>query len=401
MRTPLSNPAAPRTATPARDASPDSPASPVSHRGARLARALAVALAAGLAACSSLESIRLDRDEIPVYLANAEEDIRSGDLESSIEPLVIVWNQDGLTAQERSRTETLLQTAVVDLLEIYRGEGYDSGDLVRIYDLPMPTRLRALAGVLAAEKRLAEGRRVAAYKTILSVDTKLPQHSMRFLAGDVLARAGLSLIEDSGRYNVFFTYRARGIGALEYLVLNYPSDSACPAAYAALAARYEADHELDLAIERREDLLVYHPGSPYAVESEARLPYLRMLRLERDSYDRSEMIEAKREIDRWLARHAGHELEDEVLGYQRQCLASLANSDLIVARHYRRKRSTFGTRIHAERALVEARNAGDETLMREAQALLDELPGEILTYEEPVGPIQPAAGGEGSPEATP
>ena len=144
------------------------------------------------------------------------------------------------------------------------------------------------------------------------------------------------------------------MAALEYLVLNYPASPHCPEAYFELAQHYERDRDLDEAIARCEDLLVYHPGSRFAVGSEARLPYLRMLRLEEDSYDRRELMEARLEIERWLGLHEGHELEPWMRELRTQIYRRLANSDLIVAKHYSRIRSDFGARIHAERALTES-----------------------------------------------
>ena len=345
-------------------------------RPSRTGVAAPLLLAAAMSsACALLSSDPADVGNVhignvPENLTRAEAEISDEDLVTATQRLVAVRDLKGLTPEESARVDQLLQAAVTRRIERYRTDG-DASDLERLFDLDLPKRLRAMAGVAAAERMLADGRRVDAYKMILEVDEELPRHPARVQAGSVLSRAGLSLIRDDGRYGFFFSYRARGIAALEYLVLNYPGDPACAEAYAALAECYEDQLELDYAIERCEDLLVYHPRSPYSIYSEARLPYLRMRRLGRDDYDRSELLEARREIERWLASHAGHELEEWVLGLQKNCLERLAHGDLIVARHYRRYHADFGTRIHAERALAEATRAAHEEYAAEARALLD------------------------------
>ena len=309
----------------------------------------------------------------------AAEEMTENRYRQALDRLVAVRKQAGLDPDLRARAELLLGECVAVLLDRYEGPEFDSDDLFDLYELQLPPRLRARAGILAADRLIAEKRRVAAFKQIRKVDRDLPTHPERALAGGVLARAGLSLIRDDRSYYLLFSYRARGVDALEYLVLRYPLDAHCPEAYSALAAHYEDAGDLDLAIERNEDLVIYHPTSPFTAAAEARSPYLRLKRLKRDDVDRKELETARGEVARWLARHDGHELEPFVLEVGRECERRLVSSDMILARYYDRIRSPFGARIHAERALRAAENAGLEEGAAAARTLLASLPAEDVT----------------------
>jgi hypothetical protein len=48
----------------------------------------------------------------------------------------------------------------------------------------------------------------------------------------------------------------------------------------------------------------------------------------------------------------------------------VAESDLALARYYERIGSDFGTRVHAERALAEAQEAGSDELIAACQQVL-------------------------------
>ncbi len=330
---------------------------------------LALAGLAGLAGCRSGSSGDVDSASAGEQLGLAQEDIEAGILQRALERLIAVREVDGLDPDVRARQEELLEEAT--RRRFAELEGSDSSALEELYEESLPERLRARAGILAAERMLSEGRRVSAFKMIKKVDQALPSHPERVLAGDVLARAGLSLIRDDGRYYLLFRYRSRGIQALEYLVVNYPLDPHCPESYYALSETYEKTDDLDLAIERSEDLFLYHPLNPFAIAAGVRLPYLRMKRLQRNDYDRSELLRAHQELAAWLERNPDHELADWGRELERECRTRLVESDLILARYYRRIRTPEGVRVHAERALSTAREAGFESQAAEAQELLE------------------------------
>ena len=186
-------------------------------------RALVLVVALALApGCRSLFSGSSDIDRETAYqeLDRAEDEIQDGALQDALERLVGVREVEGLDPDVRVRDEDLLEQATNKRI----AELDTAKELEELYDQELPPRLRARAGVLAAERLLAEGRRVSAFKMIKKVDKAVPAHPERVVAGDVVARAGLSLIRDEGRYFLLFRYRTRGIQALEYLVLNYPLD---------------------------------------------------------------------------------------------------------------------------------------------------------------------------------
>lgn len=344
-------------------------------------RALVLGLGLALASgCRSLFSgSDIDRETAYQELDRAEGEMQNGALQDALERLVGVREVEGLDPDVRARDEDLLEEATQRRI----AELDTAKELEELYDQELPPRLRARAGVLAADRLLADGRRVSAFKMIKKVDKAIPSHPERVLAGDVVARAGLSLIRDEGRYFLLFRYRTRGVQALEYLVLHYPLDPRCPEAYYALSEVYEQTGELDLAIERAEDLVLYHPNDPYAVAGEARLPYLRLLSLDRIDLDRNELLHAHDEIRSWLERHRGHELEPWVLTLAEECRKRLTENDLVLARYYERTETPYGTRLHAERARASARGGGLEREEEEAAALLARVPESPQPTEAP------------------
>ncbi len=336
-----------------------------------------------LGSCALLPNAAdLDPEDALVEIERAEQELAAGDLKSALNRLIAVRNIDGLEASVRSRCEEALERSADQLLEGYRTSARSSRDFLELFELELPVRYRALAGVLAAERMIAEERRVSAFKLIKRVDRTLPGHPARALAGDVVGRAGLSLIRDDRRYGLIFRYRSRGVSALEYLVLEYPLDPRCPEAYAELAQHYERTGDLDRAIERHEDLLFYHSLSSEAVLSEAGLPYLRLERLEGDDYDRRELLLARSELGRWLERHSEHELREWVASVALECDRRLTRNDLVLAHYYERIGSPFGTKIHSERALQRAQEAGITDLADAARELLASLPAEEREADE-------------------
>ena len=69
------------------------------------------------------------------------------------------------------------------------------------------------------------------------------------------------------------------------------------------------------------------------------------------------LLKARFELEEWLRGHAGDSLEERVRLDYTDCLLRLIENDLSVARFYRRIDKQQGARLHAERALADARGA--------------------------------------------
>jgi outer membrane protein assembly factor BamD (BamD/ComL family) len=317
-------------------------------------------------------------DTAAAQLVRADEERAAGRTIDAIERLVAIRDLERLGPDERRRCEELLDVTVRAWIDLLDDEPDGAELLLDLYDMDLPPRLRARAAVRAARAQADQGDNVDSWRTIQQLENDLPNHTERGYAADVLAEAGFALIANPERYGLFnlYRYRTRGLEALEFLVLNYPSQPRCPEAYAALASTYEQRGNLDEAILRHEDLLLYHSNSPYAVASEARMPFLRMERLEQDDYDRKDLEQALRDLTGWIGRHGGDELEPEVRELLALCHLRLSRNDMIVARFYERVGNPFGARLHAERALEEARSAGAEGQQRKVLAFLEGLPEE-------------------------
>jgi tetratricopeptide (TPR) repeat protein len=319
-----------------------------------------------LGSCQSLS-----HEEVGPNLDRAEAAVQAGSYQVALVLLERVHAVDALEPEARSRSERLIDQAA-------RGRFAELADadpevLEDLYKSELPERVRAEAGVFAAERYLAQGSRILAYRQIKVVDQELPDHSQRVRAGAVVAQAGLSLIRDEDRYLLLFHYRPRGVQALEYLVVHYPLESHGAEALYALSEAYEEDGDLDQAIQRSEELLLYHPESSYAAAANARLPYLRLCRLGRDDYDRGEILRAEAELGAWLTRYPGHELGPWVQEVLAECRRRLVRSDLGLARFYQRTRSPEGQRLHAERARALALEANLTGEAQQAERLLEGL----------------------------
>jgi len=333
-----------------------------------------IALAFLALACRSQPFGEIGRGDAQRHIEQAEVDLGAGRTQLALEHLSAVNEVEGLDPDLRAREQRLLDEAAnkrfAELAEA------DSDALEELFDSELPERVRARAGVLCAQRLLAEDSRILAYRMVKKVDEALPGHSERVLAGEVVAQAGLSLIRDDRRYKLLFHYRPRGVQALEYLVLNYPLDPRCPEAYFELSRVYEEDGDLDEAIQRTEDLLLYHSESAYATAAGARLPYLRLLRVGRDDYDRSEILRAHAELEDWIRRNPAHELVSWATDLVRECEARLVRSDLYLAHFYERTETPFGVRLHAARARELALQNGLAAEAEEADAILAGLPAE-------------------------
>jgi len=344
--------------------------------------ALAVVLALG-AACRSSPYGEIERADAEHHLQLAEQEIAEGKLDQALERLAAVHEVSGLDPDTRTREERLIEEAsrrrFAELADA------PASELEALFESELPADVRARAGLLAAQRLADEDHRVKAFRMVKKVDQEIPSHPERVLAGDILARVGLSLIRDPGHYGFFLSYRTRGVQTLEYLVVQYPLEPRCPEAYAALSEYYESTGDLDAAIEHTENLLLYHPQSPYAVVGAVRLPYLRLSRTRRDDYDRSELTRAQREVDHWLSVHPTHELAPWAHELASECRLRLVRSDLELAHYYERTETPSGVRLHATRALASAEAGGLEAEASEARALLEDVPAPAPG--EPVMPL--------------
>ncbi len=334
--------------------------------------------------CRSQPFGEIERENSAAQLDLAEADMRAGAYARALERLAEVHAVAELEPDLRVREERLIDEAARGQFE--RLAEAPAEELEDLFDSELPARIRARAGILAAERMLAEDRRISAVRQVKKVDQDLPGHPERVRAGDVLARAGLALIRDERRYNLLFHYRPRGVQALEYMVLQYPLEPHCPEAYSALSEVYELEGDFDEAIQRCEDLLLYHPSSPYAVQARARLPYLRLCRLERDDYDRSELLRARAELEEWLERYPGHELSEWVGDLVHDSEVRLVRSDLYLAGYYERTHAPAGQRLHALRAQALALEAGLPEEAEEAQRFLGSVAQEESSLTAPAGP---------------
>lgn len=316
----------------------------------------------------------VNRGNAAAYLQQAQADLDRGDVLRATKLLIELRQKRGLVPEELYQTDHLLNVAATRLLQSAEEGGGGSEAMRRLFELRLPARLRASAGLRMAEQLFEEGHPVQAFRAVTEVERKLPNHPMRQKAAEILARTGTFMLEKGGTYNLVFSYKARGAAALEFLVERYTSSQHCAPAYALLAQHYEAEADYDLALERWENLILYHGEHELVPEATARMPYLRMLRMQRDDYSRPELLRAKQELERWLSYYPDLDQAAWVSENLSICHERLAQNDLGVARFYWQIQEPLGARLHADRALVEAKLAGSEETIASIEALLAKLP---------------------------
>jgi len=339
---------------------------------------LALALLTGACASTTVpgakrsapEFSNLDEAGVRSELEQVRGELEAGDPVTAFEVLRELWKVRNLAPDARSEAEILLEQSALGVIEMTDSPGR----LKALFKADLPGRVRVAFGIAAAQRYLQHGERIDAFKMVEKVDEDFPTHHLRPEAGAVLSEAGLSLARDRGHTMLFFRIRARAPQVLEYMVLNYPLAPKVDEAYAELASLYEEDREWQLAIDRNTELLTYHPDSPLAIGAEAAIPRLRLERIKRYQYDRSEFELAEEELDTWLARHPGDDLEPEVREELTEARRLLAENDLGVAKFYRKIDRAFGAHFHADRALLEARNAQDEELIAKIEHFQATLP---------------------------
>ena len=387
--------------------------------GARGGAALLALLLPLLASCSALgfgEKKEIAPALAAQYHASAIGALEAGRPRQAIEDLADLWETPNLDPDLRLKIDADLERCTDVLVAELEKPGADPDDAEDLWDLSLPRRLRVRFGLAEARLLLAEGERIDAFRTVRSIDTEYPTHEQRAATGAIVAEAGFSLAQDDGTYFFFFEYRERATEPLEYLVLQYPSDPRCAEAYWTLARIYEEEDELELAIERSEDLVVYHSDCPWAAQAALDVARLRMARQERTDYDRGTLVKTRTQVDAWIEAHPGHELAAHAEELRQELRRREAESDLGIASFYEEIEEPYGARLHAERAAATARNAGDESREQraaeilewasaadreEAAELLDRLPTEPTPPRPPPPASAPAADESGSTPAPP
>jgi outer membrane protein assembly factor BamD (BamD/ComL family) len=161
---------------------------------------------------------------------------------------------------------------------------------------------------------------------------------------------------------------------LEYAILEHPWARRGDEAHKVLAEVYERHNDLNLAISTLDKLVLDHPNSELRPAAQAHVPELRLRLLRSPEFDRGTLLKAEAELKRWLNSWPSHELAPHVGVALGDCLRRLCDSDLSIAGYYRTVGNPFGARFHAERAIEEARDAGDEARVRFAEGVVAELP---------------------------
>ena len=323
----------------------------------------------------NLPSGRLEADEAAAQLAALEADLDRGAPRVGIDRALALREVENLSPEDRNRTEELLEASVRAWVEAAER----ARDLEGLRASKLPRLPRAVLELGRARLDLDEGRPFEAFGHVRSLELVHPTHPLQTEAAEIVYRSGIELASSTRRTLLLFRDRSRAPAVLDYLVLQHPTHPSCDHAYFVLADQLAANGSLQRAIDRLDELLLYHPTSPYALEAEVRIPQLRMADHLRVDYDRAELVRARRELDTWLARHGGAEagsataeLEQEVRDLLAECVSRLAESDLLVASFYDTVERSEGAVLHAERALALARQSGDDELVARAEQRLED-----------------------------
>lgn len=280
----------------------------------------------------------------------------------------------GLTTELRDQLQSVLEEAAETRIAELSVPGSDPEGLEELVDLKLPRQLSVTAGVSAARLLIAAGEPYDAYEVLRRLDKKFPLHYQRVAAADLMCEIGLSFKDDDSGFFGWFETVDEAEEILEYVVLEAPWATRCDEAFAALVDIYAKDREWDLAVERAQGLVLNHPQSRLRAPMQARIPRLRLDSIASPEYDRDALLRARTELQEWLATFPGHELERAVRLDLADCSRRLCDNDLLVSAFYERVGNVFGARRHAERAIEEAREAGDVARGNRARARLESLP---------------------------
>ncbi len=311
--------------------------------------------------------------EVPAAFERAQELASAGRTAEALQLLRELRAARGLDRDLRDSIE--LQTEVVARRRLAELEGPDAdpGELERLAEMELPGQLAAAAALAKARRHLAEGEDKQVFETIRKLGRRIPFHQGQSEAAELLFEAGNRMAADDDSFLPFLTLRNNGRQALEYLCDQFVSSPIWDRACLRVAELATEDGDWTTARQWYEDLLFMQPKSQYRILAQAMIPHLRLKAVASPEYDRHELLEARRELESWLARNAGHELTPRVRRDHRHCLQRLWASDLVVARFYRRNEKPTGARYHGERALETARHLGSEKHEAEALALLSSL----------------------------
>jgi hypothetical protein len=350
----------------------------------KIARALLLSCALCGAGCRSLPSwvpgshsapATLDADQVPAAIERAQKDLSSGHTESALDWMRAASAAKNLPTRQREEVQRLLEQAAGQRIVELSAPGKDPEELAGLVDLGLPRQISVQAGLAAARAQVANGNRMDAYRLLRKLDKKFPQHHERHAAGDLIVEIGLALAQKHKSFLIFYSTDSQAEEVLEYAILEHPWARRGDEAHKVLAELYVRHDDLDLAIDRLNKLVLDHPDSELKPEAQARIPELRLKLLRSPEYDRGTLLKAEQELKHWLDNHpAQHELAGRVGVQLGDCLRRLCDSDLSIADFYRTVHDPYGERFHAQRAVDEARQAGDEQRAQRAQAVVDALP---------------------------
>jgi hypothetical protein len=316
-----------------------------------------------------LPSKRSSAEEVEAQLERAAAELANGQLQDASERCLRLRQVRNLPSPLRERSEVLLEQATVQRVELAQR----SRDLRSPSASRLPRRSRAIATVARASLLLAEGRPYRAFSEIRDLEAAHPGHHLQNEAADVVYQAGLTLAQAKPAWIFLFSKRAQAPGVFDYLVLQHPSYSGCDHAYYLLASLHSEDRDIELAIDRLSDLLLYHPTSPYAREAELLIPTLRLSDHLRIDHDYAGLVMTERELTSWLGR-VGSADENELTQRARDALLEtrrrILAADLENAQFYRTIKRPEGAELHADRARRLAVLIDDQDAIRQADALL-------------------------------
>ena len=334
-----------------------------------IATLLALLPSCGATRLAQKAEARYTPEQVPAVLELARAALHEqADLESVLEQVRSARSTGGLDQNLRIEVQNVLEATTRAII----ARSQDADLLEAIMGVDVPRQLAVEAGLRSAQLLFLAGKRMAAYRLIKRMDSKFPQHHERNAAGELLGEIGFNLAEDEGSYGLIFKYRNLASEVLEYLVMNYPSHPGGDQTLWVLGTLYQEQKELDLAIEKNQDLLLWFPTSSLAPRAQARIPHLRLLIHGDPKYDRSTLVQAQRELQDWLGEYSNHESGSVVRSDLVDATRRLAESDLILAQFYATLGNAEGVQLHARRALTEAREGGDPGQVRDADELLRE-----------------------------
>lgn len=344
-----------------------------------LTAALLVALAAGLSGCRTAAIQRsaevpseLRPEEVPAAISAAEGALLADQPQLAMDWMRVASTLEGLPSDQRARVQRLLEVSADRFIREVEGDERAAEVLSEVLELELPRQLAVTGALRGAQLYQARGEPWEAVKTVQAIDKRFPTHHLRPEAGRLLIECGMELSELPSGW--FSSNRDNAYSALEYVSVNYPTVPRGDEALMRLAEMYEEDQRWDLAIARHEELTTNFPDSPLLPYSLARIPHLKLASIGSPEYDRRAVLQAKLDLERWLADYPGHP-QTEVVEYDLvDALVRLSVSDLGIARFYDEIDNPEGVRYHAERARREAGAAGDASLAEEAEAMLEGLP---------------------------